>query len=61
MNLFDRDHWREIYEALRGNKLRTFLTAFGVFWGILMLMMMLGFGESIQDGSRRQMKGMATT
>jgi putative ABC transport system permease protein len=58
--MLDLDKWKEIWATLRSNRLRTFLTAFGVFWGILMLMMMLGFGESIQDGSRRQMKGMAT-
>src|SRR5829696_2280346 len=58
--MFDWDKWKEIWATLRSNRLRTFLTAFGVFWGILMLMLMLGFGSSIQSGSKRQMKGMAT-
>ena len=58
--MFDLDKWKEIWATLRSNRLRTFLTAFGVFWGILMLMAMLGFGSSIQSGSQKQMKGMAT-
>lgn len=58
--MLDWDKWKEIWATLRSNRLRTFLTAFGVFWGILMLMAMLGFGSSIQTKSKQQMKGMAT-
>ncbi len=58
--MFDLDKWKEIWATLRSNRLRTFLTAFGVFWGIVMLIAMLGFGSAMQTGSQRQMKGMAT-
>jgi len=58
--MLDLDKWKEIWATLRSNKLRTFLTAFGVFWGIVMLMAMLAFGSAMQTGSKKQMKGMAT-
>ena len=58
--MFDLDKWKEVWATLRSNRLRTFLTAFGVFWGIVMLMAMLSFGSSMNSGMQRQMKGMAT-
>jgi putative ABC transport system permease protein len=58
--MLDLDNWQEVWATLRSNRLRTFLTALGVFWGIFMLMAMLGFGASMQEGTRRQMKGLAT-
>lgn len=60
MSVFDRDNWNEIWAVLRANRLRTVLTAFGVAWGIFMLVVMLGFGSSMQSGTKRNMKGMAT-
>ena len=48
--MFDRDFWQEIGASFRSNKVRTGLTAAGVFWGIFMLILMMGIGKGMENG-----------
>jgi putative ABC transport system permease protein len=60
MKIFDLDKWHEIYFALRKNPWRTFFTAFGVFWGIFMLIIMMGAGEGLYNGASQDLGDMST-
>ena len=43
----DIDAYREVLDTLTRNKSRSFLTGFGVFWGVFMLMVLMGGGQGL--------------
>lgn len=59
-NIFSRDSWSEIIEALSSNWFRTILTAFGVLWGIFILVILLAAGNGLENGVKQGFSGMAT-
>jgi len=58
--MFDLDRFHEIWVTITRNKVRSLLTGFGVFWGIFMLIIMLGAGTGLQRGMLDQLDGFAT-
>jgi len=58
--MFNKDRWSEILEVLTSNWLRTLLTAFGVFWGIFILILLLSAGKGLENGIRQDFGDIAT-
>ena len=58
--MFSRDQWDEILEALSSNWFRTILTAFGVMWGIFILVILLAAGKGLENGVKQGFGGIAT-
>lgn len=58
--MFKRDQWDEILESLSANWFRTIMTAFGVFWGIFILVILLAAGNGLGNGVKQGFSGLAT-
>lgn len=58
--VLDLDRWQEIWATITQNKSRSVLTAFGVFWGMFMLVVMVGAGSALQKGINSNIEGFAT-
>ena len=56
----DIDTCEEILITITRNKTRSLLTAFGVFWGIFMLVALIGGGQGLQDMMQKNFEGFAT-
>ena len=60
LTIFQLENWREIGATLSRNKTRTFLTAFGIFWGTAMLAMLTGGAAGLKGLMNRNFAGFAT-
>lgn len=55
-NILSSDFFLEISASIRRHPLRTGLTMFGVFWGIFMLVLLLGVGNALQNGAEYEFR-----
>ena len=58
--LFDIDTWQEVYDSFSKNKLRSILTMVGVWWGILLLIGLLGSAKGLENSFNRLFGDFAT-
>lgn len=57
--MFDIDKWREIFQTLMRNKSRSLLTAFGIFWGVFMLVLLMGGAKGMKAMMQSNFEGFA--
>ncbi len=55
--MFDFDGLKEIWQTITRNKTRSLLTAFGVFWGIFLLVVLSSTGNGFENGLMKQVEG----
>ena len=56
----DSDTLREIADSLSRNRSRTFLTGFGIFWGLFMLLALIGGGRGFKEMLMQNFTGFAS-
>lgn len=57
---FDIDSYREIADSIVRNKKRSLLTGFGIFWGLFMLLYLVGGGKGLKEMLYSTFEGFAT-
>lgn len=58
--LLERDTWQEVFDSLNKNKLRSILTMVGVWWGILLLIGLLGSAKGLENSFNKLFGSFAT-
>ena len=54
------DIFSQVFQSIGANKLRSFLTMFGIAWGVASLLLLIGLGEGFRSGQRRSLSELGT-
>jgi putative ABC transport system permease protein len=54
------DIFAQVFRSIGANKLRSFLTMFGIAWGVASLLLLIGLGEGFRSGQRRGLSELGT-